>query len=367
MLRDKLRRLGPIAWRDTRITELQTKIASRDARIAELRDRVGKLDQQVEQLRAERSASPPYRPDNPSWHIRIMEQQRVQRAVNALDGAEHHPRRNLFGKLHNYAAARSHGVATPQVLGVWREVAEVSWDALPDHFVLKSNGGSTARGVLPLERTGNSFRLVDGTRTLRAEDIITHFAQARGARGPFFAETLLSGSDERLPDDIKIYVFYGQVAYVMVRRMPVHGALAQARVHMVTPSGEYLDVVQRGRDSDAGVPVPAQLPLMVETATVLSLAVPLPFVRVDLYASGPDGVVLGELTPLPGDSQTFTRAWDKRLGRMYDEAEARLQVDLTSGRPYEVLYGTHDRALSAPLSPTTTAPLPPRWEPQPSQ
>ena len=40
-----------------------------------------------------------------------------------------------------------------------------------------------------------------------------------------------------------------------------------------------------------------------------------------------------QLTPLPGDSHTFTREWDRRLGEMYDEAEARFGV------PWHVLAG----------------------------
>src|SRR5690625_5237922 len=106
MLRDVLRRLGPIAWRDARIEELLTKVRAQQGRIEELR----------EQRRAAPAPRPParpagrYRPTVPSWHARIMEQQRVQRAVNALPGSEQHPRRNLFRKLHNYELARSLGV-----------------------------------------------------------------------------------------------------------------------------------------------------------------------------------------------------------------------------------------------------------------
>ncbi|MGC0250366.1 ATP-grasp fold amidoligase family protein [Pseudactinotalea sp. Z1748] len=347
-----LRRLGPLAWRDARIAELESK----------LRERQERLDTAREEARAagDKAASRP-KATVPSWHARIMEQQRVQRAVNALNGSDDHPRRNLFRKLHNYEVARSHGVATPRVLEIWPGLRELRLDSLPDEFVLKSNGGSTGRGVLPLERTSEGFRLVDGTRTYSAEEVMSHFTEARGVRPPYFAETLLPGAQERLPDDIKIYAFYGEIAYVMVRRMPAHADVTQGLARMVTPAGEHLEVVQRFRPSDASVPVPDQLPLMVETARALSLAVPLPFIRVDLYAAGTDGVILGELTPLPGNSQTFTPEWGRRLGEMYDQAEARLQVDLTHGRPYRTLYGEHDRDLTTSVRRTTTPPQRPNW------
>lgn len=351
MLRDMVRRLGPIAWRDARLAELQGEVREQRERIAELRARL--------------AAPPPpprYRPTVASWHARVMEQQRVQRAVNELPDSATHPRRPLFRKLHNYAVARSHGVATPRVLGVWDQVADIPWADLPERFVLKSDGGSTGRGVLPLERHGTGFRLVDGTRELSAEEIVEHYARVgEGARPPYFAEELLPGSGVPLPDDVKIYVFHGEVAYVMIRRMPVHADTAQGRVRMLTAEGDDLGTVQRGRTLDPTVPVPAQLALLVQTAVVLSLAVPLPYVRVDLYAVGDDGVVLGELTPLPGDSQIFTRTWDRRLGEMYDRAEARLQVDLAAGRPFGVLYGPHGRDLTSAVPPTTTAPARPGW------
>src|SRR5690625_3678177 len=358
MLRDILRRLGPIAWRDARIEELLAKVRAQQGRIEELR----------EQRRAAPAPRPParpagrYRPTVPSWHARIMEQQRVQRAVNALPGSEQHPRRNLFRKLHNYELARSLGVATPQVLGVWPAVGDVDWDLLPERFVLKSNGGSTGRGVLPLERHGSGFRLVDGSRDYTAEEVVEHFEDAQGAaRPPFFAESLLAGTDQALPDDVKVYAFYGEVAYVMLRRMPRHADLVSARVRMVSPTGEDLGLLTRSRTPDPDLPIPPQLPLMVDTAAALSLAVPLPYIRVDLYGSGPDGVVLGELTPLPGDSQTVTAEWDRRLGEMYDDAEARLQVDLANGRPYRVLHGEHARALTTPVPTSTQAPAVPGW------
>lgn len=349
-LRHQVRRLPPLA--------------RRDAEIRRLKRRVEKLQLALAEEKAKPPPPPPppppprFRPKVPSWHVRVMEQQRVQEAVGALPGSADHPRRNLLLKLQNYEVARSYGVSTPQVLGVWSTVEEVDFDALPDEFVLKSNGGSTSRGVLPLQRTSSGFSLIDGTREYTRESIIEHYASARGARAPFFAETVLPGAHERLPDDIKIYSYYGDVAFALVRRMPVHADTSQARVRMLGPDGSDLGEVQQGRTYDLSVDVPRHLAHMVEVASVLSRAVPFPFVRVDLY-DFPEGIALGEFTPLPGDSQTFTRDWDRDLGDRYDRAEARLQLDLTSGRPFRVLHGPHDRRLTTPMAPTTTiAPLP---------
>lgn len=284
----------------------------------------------------------------------------MQEVVAAHPQAAAHPRHNLLLKLHNYEVARSHGVSTPQVLGVWPTAADIDFDSLPEEFVLKSNGGSTGRGVLPLQRTATGFALIDGTREYTAATIVEHYAGARGARPPFFAETMLPGAYERLPDDVKIFSFYGEVAFVLVRRMPVHADTTQARVRMLGADGVDLGVVQRGRHYDTTLEPPLHLGLMVDVATVLSEAVPVPFVRVDLYDFG-DGVALGELTPLPGDSDSFTREWDAKLGERYDRAEARLQVDLGQGRPFAALYGPHDRSPATPMGPTTVAPSRVGW------
>lgn len=341
-------------------------LARRDAEIRRLKRRVEKLQLALADEKAKPPPPPPppppprYRPKVASWHMRVMEQQRVQRAVAALPGSTDHPRRNLLLKLQNYEIARSYGVSTPQVLGVWSTVEEIDWDALPYEFVLKSNGGSTGRGVLPLQRTPSGFELIDGSGQYTRESIVEHYATARGARAPFFAETVLPGAHERLPDDIKIYSYYGEVVFVLVRRMPVHADTSQSKVRMLGPDGNDLGEVLEGRTHDLSVAVPRHLEHMVEVASVLSRAVPVPFVRVDLYDL-PEGIALGELTPLPGDSQTFTRDWDRDLGDRYDRAEARLQLDLTGGRPFRILHGPHDRRLTTPMAPTTTVAALPTW------
>lgn len=333
--------------------------------VGELKRRIDDLESQLAARQAagspaavspeSSSRQPSYDPKSASWHARIMEQQRVQQAVRALRGAVGHPRRNLLLKLHNYEVARSHNVSTPQVFGIWQSPSDVDFDALPDEFVLKSNGGSTGRGVLPLRRTGAGFQMLDGTQEFTAKAVVEYFENAKGVRPPFFAEMMLPGAFEALPDDVKIFAFYGEVALVLVRRMPVHANTSAARVRMLAPNGDDLGEVQRGRPYDQSVQVPKNLELMTEVAADLSRVVPLPFVRVDLYDFG-EGVALGEFTPLPGDSHTFTPFYDKDLGERYDRAEARLQMDLMRGRPFEIIYGAHSRDLTVPMGPTTVAP-----------
>lgn len=83
-------------------------------------------------------------------------------------------------------------------------------------------------------------------------------------------------------DDVKIFGFYGEIAFVMLRRVADHTKIGSL-------SFRFLDA---------------------------------------------DGTDLG---------QSFTREYDRILGRMYDEAEGRLHLDLARGGSYAVTFGPHDR------------------------
>src|SRR5699024_9306880 len=106
-LRHQFRRLPPIARRDEQLRELKRQVRG--------------LERDLARVRAATPPPPPpprYRPKVASWHAWLMQQQRVQGAVGAL-GVTDHPRRNLVLKLQNYEIARSYGISTPEVFGVW--------------------------------------------------------------------------------------------------------------------------------------------------------------------------------------------------------------------------------------------------------
>src|SRR5690606_3776057 len=101
-----------------------------------------------------------------------------------------------------------HGVPVPDVLRVWPSTEEMSFDGLPDGFVVKSDGGAGSHGVLPLRRVGDDdFQTLDGELTLTAGQVREHFAERveqRRISGPFFAEAVLrQPGGGPIPDDIK--------------------------------------------------------------------------------------------------------------------------------------------------------------------
>ncbi|MCK0111274.1 hypothetical protein MWU75_03860 [Ornithinimicrobium sp. F0845] len=352
-LRASVRRLPPIAWRDARLLELRDRNQA-------LRSEVGRLEEEARELReavAQRPGqpAPKYSPKEPSWHVRIMEQARVGRFTAPADRQAEIPRRRLLEKLHNYELARSYGVATPRVIGSWASVADVPWEDLPERFVIKSNRGYNSKGVLPLRRQGDTFAFLDSEREISSEEIVEHYATTANVRAPFFVEEVLPGTGAVLPDDIKIYAFYGEVALVMLRRVTEHAKISSLSFRFLDAEGADLGQVRQKHQYDPDIAVPKDLAHMVDVARVLSAAVPVPFVRADLYQV-PDGVMLGEITPLPGGSEGFTREYDRLLGRLYDEAEGRLHLDFARGRPYAVNFGPHSRDVTAPMSAISTWP-----------
>ncbi|USQ78587.1 hypothetical protein NF556_13205 [Ornithinimicrobium faecis] len=360
-LRAHLRGLPAIAWRDERIAELRQSEKTLRARVAKAEGRLAKATEQLAEAEQERdlalsqAAGQKYSPKEPSWHTRIMEQARVGRFLSTKDTQREFPRRHLLEKLHNYELARSYGVATPRVIGSWPKVTEIPWDELPETFVVKSNRGYSGNGVLPLRREGDSFCFLDSGEGITAEEIVAHYQGARGLAAPYFVEEVLPGTGAVLPDDVKIFSFQGEVADVMLRRVTKHNDISSFTYRFLDAEGKDRGQVQERHRHDPDIAVPRDLAHMVEVARVLSKAVPVPFVRVDLYQV-PDGVMLGELTPLPGSSGGFTREHDRLLGRMYDEAEARVNLDFARGRPYAVVLGPHDPDVTAPMSARTSLP-----------
>lgn len=283
----------------------------------------------------------------PSFVTHLYEARRY-RARLAAQGLKGHPRREITKKLQNHALAASHGITPPVIHAVWRRAEEIDLSVLPDEFVVKSNGGAGSRGVYPLRRVDgepDGYEVADQTRRrVTGAEVVAHLTSDPKLSGPWFAEELLvpdTGGDG-LPQDVKLYAFYGQVGYGFARRAQVHGGVGvrRGRVEFRYVDGAGQDIEMRQEASDTDVPLTPLLSEMLEHARTLSLAVPLPFVRVDLYGTT-RGVVMGELTLLPGGNQHYLTAQDARLGRLWEEAEMRLQMDLVGGRPFAILPGDH--------------------------
>lgn len=287
-----------------------------------------------------------------SWQAYVRRTRRLYGQIAKLPDRDVVPHWRLPRKLDNYRLAASHGIRVPTVYAVWDRIDDIRLAGLPDRFVLKSDGGSTSRGVFPVRRDGVGFVQVDGRRRFGPtglHEALRDLEQDGLARPPYFAEELLQDRTAGpLPHDVKLYCFYGEVGQVLVRQVPEHGEDRSLRKRYVRPDGTDLtDEVPEPQD--ATIPLPPHFEEALRVGVVLSHAVPLPFVRVDVYDT-PDGVVLGEITLVPGGRNAWSLEHDTHLGQLVEAAEARLWRDLARGRPCRALYGEEHPPTLEPAS-----------------
>lgn len=347
--RKVLRRLPgvqPLARRARRALRAEELIAAREEKIARLRRELARETAARKRAQEWLATDRPERMDSapPSFRRNLIELRRTMEDLRALDPEAFHPARQIPRKLRNYRLAASHGVAVPQVLGVWAREADIDLSGLPDTFVLKSDVGAGGNAVFPLRRVAaDRFAVIGGEEVLSTTQLRERFAARPSAGGPFFAEGFLQQRvpTVEIPDDVKIYACYGEVSMVLLRQMPVHANLDHARYRYTDARGADLGKdIAPGSRIDSAIPLPEPLEDFIRVAEHLSRAVAVPFIRVDIYDTV-DGPVLGELTRAPGGRQRYRRDQDIAMGQAWDRARWRLELDVLDGRPLRNLHGLH--------------------------
>lgn len=341
------RRAEQLARLRSQVGSLEREIASLEKRSQDLRARVQEAETESAQAQELLAMDRPEFGDTapPSFRRNLLNLRRNVEALRPHDPRADHPLLQIPRKLRNYRLAASHGVAVPKIHGVWNTLDEIDLSGLPEEFVLKSDGGAGGKGVFPLRRLGpETFELIGGSaEPLTVQDLRQRYRDHRASRRPFFAEGFLEQVDGvgEIPDDIKIYAMYGQVAHVMIRRMPQHADLRAARYRYLAADGSDLgDDVAPGQRIDSTIQVPDSFPELIRIGEHLSRAVGLPFIRVDVYDTV-NGPVLGELTRAPGGRQRYRSDHDQHLGTAWDLAQYRLDLDVQAGRPLQILHGDH--------------------------
>ncbi|GAA1861745.1 ATP-grasp fold amidoligase family protein [Myceligenerans crystallogenes] len=242
------------------------------------------------------------------------------------------PRHALIHKLRGKALAQATGIAMPAVYRIWDGPGSIDLAGLPGRFVVKSAGGASSQGVLPLVREGDAFRVISTDKVLTEPEIVEYFRHKRElkkARPPYFAEEFLVGvHGNEILEDVKIYAFYGEIGQVLLRSVGSHGDPGSVRYRYLDEEGADLGAVSRQHAVDPAIPVPRCLPEMVKRARELSVAAGIPFLRVDLYETD-RGVVFGEFTPRPGGDQEYVWKHDRHLGELWERARLRLDVHIS--------------------------------------
>ena len=347
MSRDEEHR--PVAGLRARLERLERALARRARQVARLHAQVALL---TEELRSplERTvagaADPELALGAPCYVLAGRMHRRIHATrLDAREGARE-PILHIAPKLPGQRWAALNGVRVPAVLGRWADPGAVDWDSLPDRFVLKSNVGGGAVNVFPLARdagTGDYTDLLTGEPTSRAA-VTEQLWSRHGGESLYFAEELLvgrSGDAGTVPDDIKVFCFYGEPVYLEARRGDQSRAAAiTPRARSFSADGTELPDVRPLMDpGDGVVRRPEDLEGVVAAAARLSAAIRRPLERLDFFETE-QGVVFGEVTLSPGHVPMLVPEWDRRLGEAYEQAYARLLHDLAAEGALHVGLGT---------------------------
>lgn len=246
----------------------------------------------------------------PSFRYKLDESRRTKRW----------PLRPFFDKAAVYAIFDACRVSRPHVVATKVALSEVCQRVGADPVVIKPVGAHSGQGVVAITSldvgkfrdliSGGVFSLRDLRDHLQGEMKRYRFSDA------WVMEELLLTADDAIPPDVKVYAFRGRAGCILARS----GSLPRKYRWF----GPDLAAVSVGKDwyqIDRSLQPPSAKTL--EIALGLSATLPVPFVRVDVYETK-RGVVFGELTPYPGNYESFNSKWDQRLGALYEEAETEL-------------------------------------------
>lgn len=239
----------------------------------------------------------------------------------------------LLDKLRCHEFARSRGIPTAELLKVFSSPLDISFDGLPDRFVIKSNLESSTRSVMLLERRGLEFFDLLHHEFVSQEAIVSlqlgFFESIKNEDKCVLVEGLLAGDvSGPIPLDYKAYSFNGRVALILqIDRNTSPSSVVwydeecrpieEGRINL---SAKY---VQRGVPKNAEF-----ISTMRSLACHVSREIVTPFVSVDMYST-PNGPVLGEFTLTPGGLYygvhfKLSDAENERLGRYWIQAAEEL-------------------------------------------
>lgn len=331
------------------LRRIERRIERRRAEIEELRAQIEVLSMEAQPM-AQRQAPDASTPDEletdrgvPSFAL----SSRMHRRHNTSGVHRRHdvrePILDLYAKDAGRKFADEHGVQIPAVLGSWPTPDDIEWDTLPKRFVIKSSRGGGGINVFPVERRGGGFYDFIGAELVSAKTITQRFWKKHQEGSVYFAEEFLVGRDgEKMPDDIKVFCFYGEPAYIEVRTEDWSRKRdGRQRVRTFLPDGTELfyarALIPHGDDIDE----PVDFPAIVEASSTLSAAIRRPIQRLDFYETD-HGIVFGEVTQNPGRPPSLVSYWDRRFGQTYESASARLIADLVGEGHLYLCYGKGD-------------------------
>ena len=198
-------------------------------------------------------------------------------------------------------------------LGVWDNVLDIDWEALPKQFVIKATHDS---GGVVICKDKNTFDIKAAIKKLNKSLKHDYYLENRewpykNVKRRIIAEKYMQDDNNDVLIDYKLMCFSGKVkcTFVCTDRFSKEGL----KVTFFDNNWERLPFERHYPSSKALIPQPKHLSKMIELAEVLSKDIP--FVRVDFYEIN-GNIYFGEMTFFPGSGfEEFTPIeWDYTLG-----------------------------------------------------
>lgn len=210
----------------------------------------------------------------------------------------------------------------------------VSADALEFSYpcAIKPVDGAASKGVYLAISPAEFISVRNGEKLSSAEEVkaamLADLTSKRVAKDLWQAEELIADIEPfEQACDLKFYCFYGKVGLVLEVERSAGGRYCEW-----LSDGKRADT---GRYSDVGFEGKGFSAEAIALAEKISAEIPSPFMRIDFLKTKQE-LVFGEFTPRPGKYDEFNPHFDNYLGKLYLEAEAKLQKDLLAGKRFDV-------------------------------
>src|SRR5690554_3474564 len=195
-------------------------------------------------------------------------------------------------------------------------------------YVSKTESGSSSKGVVNIS-IKDSDVIIDGVSFDHA--LISHQLSKIYGEAKIVIEKKIDTRKYGRVLDFKAYCFYGSgVDHVLcISRDPAKFHVSFSPYGDEIATGKY-----HGEFADIEIS-PQDINKISSYASKLCKNIPLSFVRLDFYFDGKE-ILIGEITPLPGQAWQFSREYDNKLGKLWLDAEKSLfnSIDSIEGAKF---------------------------------
>lgn len=222
--------------------------------------------------------------------------------------------RRLSNKYNSREFAKKHGCKVPELYWRGRNVGEIDFKKLPDHYVLKPTLGHACKGALLMSKGKNLFdnKFYSNQKLIEAMDQVLNRTPNAEYEVLEFIRT--ENGEYEIPVDYKVFAFNGHIACINVINRIRPGKGTQ---RFYDENWKELKPIVYCFPILGHLQPPECLPEMLDQAKKLSKEY-MNFVRVDFYASD-KGPVFGEFAPTPAmgtryssyGSDLLVSHWDK--------------------------------------------------------